>query len=159
MWNGVRTFNRMLVALETALVGGLVSTVCVVVLLQVGMRYLFAYPNPWSEEVSRYCFIWLSMLGASLAVEHRSHFAFDQVTRGLAVRSRSLVHGLATLWVLGFALFLVGSGIALILLVLPERSPALNLPIAWVYAAVPVSGALMAVHVLAGLGPAAESGD
>ena len=69
------------------------------------------------------------------------------------------MHGLATLWVLGFALFLVGSGIALILLVLPERSPALNLPIAWVYAAVPVSGALMAVHVLAGLGPAAESGD
>ena len=45
MWNGVRTFNRMLVALETALVGGLVSTVCVVVLLQVGMRYLFAYPQ------------------------------------------------------------------------------------------------------------------
>ena len=81
MTRRLRAVNRVLVRLETCAAGGLVITVAVVVLLQVLMRYLFAYPNPWSEEVSRFCFIWMSLLGASLAVEHRAHFGFDQVTK------------------------------------------------------------------------------
>ncbi|SVB47959.1 uncharacterized protein METZ01_LOCUS200813, partial [marine metagenome] len=73
----LKTLNRLLVVIETYTVVGLLVTVSVVVLLQVGMRYLFAYPNPWSEEVSRFCFIWMSLIGASLAVERRAHFGFD----------------------------------------------------------------------------------
>ncbi len=150
MTRRLQALNRVLVSLETYAVGGLVMTVAVVVLLQVLMRYLFAYPNPWSEEVSRFCFIWMSLLGASLAVEHRAHFGFDQLTKGLAPRARSAVKTFANTVVLMFALLLVTTGIALMDLTLGERSAALNLPIALVYAAVPVSGVLMVIHMLAG---------
>ncbi len=146
----LRAVNRVLVRLETYAVGGLVITVAVVVLLQVLMRYLFAYPNPWSEEVSRFCFIWMSLLGASLAVEHRAHFGFDQVTKGLFPRAKRAVETFAGAVVLMFALLLVATGIALMDLTMGERSPALNLPVALVYAAAPVSGALMVIHMLAG---------
>ena len=142
--------NRALVAFETSAVGALLIAVCVVVLLQVLMRYLFAYPNPWSEEVSRFCFIWLSLLGASLAVEHRAHFGFDQVTKALAPRAKRVVERFAGAVVLLFSLLLIGTGIALMDLTLGERSPALNLPVALVYAAAPVSGVLMVVHMVAG---------
>ncbi len=145
----LKALNRILVSLEAFAAGGLVLTVSVVVLLQVGMRYLFAYPNPWSEEVSRFCFIWMSMLGASLAVEHRAHFGFDQVTKGLAPRWKSAVETFAAAVVFLFALLLIATGIALMGLTMGERSSALNLPIALVYAAVPVSGALMVLHLLA----------
>lgn len=145
-----RALNRALVTLETWAAGGLLVTVCAVVLLQVLMRYLFAQPNPWSEEVSRFCFIWLSLLGASLAVEHRAHFRFEQVTKKLAPRARRVVEAGARMAVLIFSLLLIGTGIALIDLTAGERSPALNLPIALVYAAAPVSGALMVVHMVAG---------
>lgn len=148
--------NRALVALETRTAGALVITVAVVVLLQVLMRYLFAYPNPWSEEVSRFCFVWLSLLGASLAVEHRAHFGFDQVTRKLDPRMKRVVETGAELVVLTFAVLLIGTGVALMDLTMGERSPALNLPVALVYAAAPVSGALMVVHMLAGWADAAE---
>ena len=144
-------------------------TVCVVVLLQVLMRYVFAYPNPWSEEVSRFCFIWMSLLGASLAVEHRAHFGFDQFTKGLAPRVKSAVGTFANAVVLMFSLLLVATGIGLMDLTLGERSAALNLPIALVYAAVPVSGVLMVIHMLAGsaripptpphVGPSSEGAD
>ena len=150
MRHGLRTLNRRLVALETMAAGGLIVAVCAVVLLPVGMRYLFAYPNPWSEEVSRFCFIWVSMLGASLAVEHRAHFRFDQVTSGLAPRLKSVVETFAAAVVLLVALVLVAMGISLMVLTMDERSSALNLPIAWVYAAVPVAGVLMVIHLLAG---------
>ena len=134
-------------------------TVSVVVLLQVLMRYLFAYPNPWSEEVSRFCFIWMSLLGASLAVEHRAHFGFDQLTKGLAPRAKSAVKTFANAVVLMFSLLLVATGIALMDLTLGERSSALNLPIALVYAAVPVSGVLMVIHMLAGSRRSSEVAD
>ena len=146
----LRAFNRVLVALETGAAGALVIAVCAVVLLQVAMRYLFAAPNPWSEEVSRFGFIWVSLLGASLAVERRTHFGFDQVARKLPPRARRMVEACAGAVVLAFALLLVGAGIALMALTAGERSAALNLPVALVYAAAPVSGALMTIHLLAG---------
>ena len=146
----MKRVNRILVAAETVAAGALVITVCVVVLLQVLMRYLFATPNPWSEELSRFAFIWVSLLGASLAVEHRAHFGFDQVTKKLAPPARRAVERTAWAVVLAFALLLIGTGIALMELTLGERSAALNVPIALVYAAAPVSGLLMAMHLLAG---------
>ncbi len=146
----LRGLNRALVALETWAAGGLLTTVAVVVLLQVLMRYLFAYPNPWSEEVSRFCFIWLSLLGASLAVEHRAHFGFHQVTKALAPPAKVVVERFAGAVVLLFSLLLIATGIALMGLTMGERSPALNLPVALVYAAAPVSGVLMVVHLLVG---------
>ena len=150
MTRRLRALNRVLVRIETCAVGGLLITVCAVVLLQVLMRYLFAYPNPWSEEVSRFCFIWLSLLGASLAVEHRAHFGFDQVTRALAPRAKRAVERCAGAVVLAFSLLLIGTGVALMDLTMGERSPALNLPVALVYAAAPVSGVLMVIHMVAG---------
>ncbi|MDE2877788.1 TRAP transporter small permease [Candidatus Palauibacter soopunensis] len=150
MTKRLQVFNGLLVRLETYAVGILVIAVCDVVLLQVLMRYLFAWPNPWSEEVSRFCFIWMSLLGASLAVAHRSHFRFDQVTGRLPPRAKKAVETSAAAIVLMFALLLIGAGIALMDLTMGERSAALNLPVALVYAAAPVSGVLMAIHMLAG---------
>ncbi len=155
----LEALNRTLVSLETYLVGGLVVAVSVVVLLQVLMRYLFTYPNPWSEEVSRFGLIWMSLLGASLAVEHRAHFGFDQLTRGLAPRAKGAVQAFANSVVLMFSLLLIASGIALMHLTLGERSSALNLPVALVYAAAPVSGVLMVVHMLAGSARPGARGD
>lgn len=154
----IRALNRVLVAAETCAAGALVIAVSVVVLLQVLMRYLFATPNPWSEEVSRFCFIWVSLLGASLAVERRAHFGFDQVTKKLASRTRRAVERFAWAVVLAFAVLLIGAGIALMDLTAGERSAALNLPIALVYAAAPVSGLLMAIHLLAGRPGDGETG-
>ncbi|MXW66696.1 MAG: TRAP transporter small permease [Gemmatimonadales bacterium] len=150
MTKRLRSLDRVLVTLETCAVGVLLIAVCDVVLLQVLMRYLFAWPNPWSEEVSRFCFIWLSLLGASLAVARRSHFSFDQVTGRLPPLAEKAVERVAAAVVLLFALVLIGTGIALMDLTMGERSAALNLPVALVYAAAPVSGVLMVIHLLVG---------
>ena len=140
--------NRGLVALETFVAGGLLLVVFLVVLSQVVMRYLFAQPNPWSEELSRFCFVWLSMLGASLAVERRSHFGFDQALKRLPPSRRRLARRAATVVVMMVSLLLVFPGLALVRLTVDQRSPALDLPMAWVYGAVPISGILMLIHLL-----------
>ena len=148
----VRRLNRRMVALEKAVAGSLVLAVFAVVLLQVTMRYLFEQPNPWSEELSRFCFIWLSMIGASLALESQSHFAFDLAVTKLPRRPRIWAHrcgtGIAT--AAAFGLIILGFG--LVHLAHGQRSAALDLPFAWVYASVPVAGILMLLHLAAGLG-------
>ena len=148
--DSLKTINRALVVLETALAGGLLLIVFLVVLSQVLMRYLFAYPNPWSEELSRFCFIWLSMLGAALAVERRSHFGFEQAVKRLSPTRRLWAERSAKALVMAVSLLLVISGLALVRLALGQHSPALDVPMAWVYAAVPVSGVLMLVHLSSG---------
>ncbi len=133
------------------LAGSLVLTVFVVVLLQVVMRYLFQRPNPWSEELSRFGFIWLSMLGAALAVELRTHFVFDQLVGRLRPKLQTLVRICSTAFVVALAVGLIVFGLDLVVLASSQRSPALNLPISWVYASVPVAGLLMLLHISAAL--------
>jgi TRAP-type C4-dicarboxylate transport system permease small subunit len=147
----LKRVNRRVVAVESLLAGSLVLTVFVVVLLQVVMRYLFERPNPWSEELSRFGFIWLSMLGAALAVELRTHFVFDQLVGRLRPKLQMLVRICSTAFIAAMAFGLVVLGLELVDLARSQRSPALNLRISWVYASVPVAGLLMLLHIAAAL--------
>ena len=52
------------------------------------MRYLFAQPSPWSEELSRFCLVWMAMLGAAIALARGSHFAFEAFVERLAACPR-----------------------------------------------------------------------
>jgi TRAP-type C4-dicarboxylate transport system permease small subunit len=146
----LKTINRSLVTIETTLAGGLLLVVFLTVFTQVLMRYLFSWPNPWSEELSRFCFIWLSMLGAALAVERRSHFGFDQAVKKLPLQWRRWARRVATSAVAAVSLLLIGAGLALVRLTGGQHSPALDVPMSWVYAAVPISGLLMLIHLLSG---------
>ena len=150
MLRALKKVNRVLVALETALAGGLLFVVFLVVLTQVLMRYGFGWPNPWSEELSRFCFIWLSMLGAALAVERKSHFGFDQAVRKLSPEQYRWARRFATAAVAAVSALLIVSGLALVQLTGAQYSPALDIPMSWVYASVPVSGFLMLIHLTSG---------
>jgi TRAP-type C4-dicarboxylate transport system permease small subunit len=147
----LKRVNRGAVAAERLLAGSLVFAVFAVVLLQVIMRYVFARPNPWTEELSRFGFIWLSMLGAALAAELGTHFVFDQLVSLLRPRLGMLIRLCSTALVAVMAIGLVVLGIDLVLLASTQRSPALNLPISWIYASVPVAGLLMLLHIAAAL--------
>ena len=147
----VKRFNRWLVMFEKAVAGSLLLAVFAVVLLQVIMRYLFERPNPWSEELSRFCFIWLSMIGASLALESQSHFTFDLAVTKLPYLLRIWVYRFSSSIVVAGTIGLIGLGFGLVHLVDGQRSAALDLPLSWVYLSVPVAGIFMLLHLVAGL--------
>lgn len=135
-----RLFDRVLPGLAAALTGGMT----VVVFLQVVARYVVQYPLPWSEELARYLFIWASLLGAAIAVHRGGH-----ISLGLLPTERwtRLELGLR-LGLTAFVVVLVVEGGRLVVLTAGQPSPALGVPMASVYAAVPVSAALMGVALL-----------
>ena len=73
-------------------------------MLQVVARYVFNSPFTWSEELSRYLFIWLSFLGAWWAWIRREHLGIDALPHALPVHLRRILMRFIEATVLVFAL-------------------------------------------------------
>ena len=75
----------------------LIAILIVPVTMQILARFSDRVPNYiWTEEMARFCLIWIIMLGASVAVRDSAHFDVDVLPHpktpfGLAV-SRMVVH-------------------------------------------------------------------
>lgn len=118
-----------------------------VVTAQVISRYVFGNPFTWTEELGRYTFVWLSMLGMTIAIKYGSHIALDILVKKLrGVPQKSLMI-LNHLFVLTFAVILTYSGMNIVQLGTKQSSPSLGLPMEFVYIVIPISGILMMYFV------------
>ena len=97
---------RMLQLLITLLMGVLILPI----ILQIVSRFSPAIPHfIWTEEIARFCFIWVIMIGAMIGVRDSSHFSLDLFAtprnqRGLAI-SRIWVHAAMLLVAFTFVWF------------------------------------------------------
>ena len=119
------------------------------VFAQVVMRYVFRNSLSWSEELTRYLFLWMSWVGASYAVRCRSHFRVTMFADMLKGRARDAYELLILLIWLGFSVFLTyqGAKISLFLWHRGQLSAAMEIPMALAYASVPVGCALMTLRL------------
>ena len=109
-------------------------------------RYALGAQAAWTEELARFLLIWIGLLGAAYVSGQRAHLNIDLLPQRLAPPQRRHLERLTAVLVGGFALVvLVLGGGRLIFIVesLGQRSPALRLPIGWVYAVLPISGLLV----------------
>ena len=125
-----------------------VVVMTIVVLLQVIYRYLLMQPLHWSEELARYLFVWISILGAALSVHRRGHFGMDFFFKMLPLRWRPSFASFIFLLMGIVVMVLLVQGIILVQKTADQQSPAMEISMGWAYASVPVGAALMAVHLL-----------
>ena len=134
---------------EYLLVGSLAFNV-VLVFFQVVMRYVFQNSLSWSEELARYIFHWQTWLGASYAVKEHRHLRVEMLADRFKGRAR-LVFELFVLVVwFGFSGFLAYQGYQMtsFLVQSGQTSAAMQIPISWAYASVPVGCGLMALRLV-----------
>lgn len=117
--------------------------------LQVIFRYVFQIGLTWSEEVSRFAFVWFVYISASLATQRGTHIRVTLFLRWFP-GGRNLALLLADAIWISFNLFVVAAGILLIqrTLAFPVYSTALFLPLAWLYSVVPLAHALMILRIV-----------
>lgn len=127
---------------------GLFALLLIPVTLQILARYLDFVPRYiWTEEVARFCFIWIIMLGAMIAVRHDSHFDVDLLpkprTEAAKGRAQFLVHVVMFI----FAVCFVYYGIEFAQEGSIQTSEISELPMLAIYIAWPMAGVVWALFL------------
>jgi len=138
----------------TKVLGGamalLLAAMAFIVVLSVVFRYVLNDSLTWSEELIRYMDAWLVFMG--LAVAHRigGHVRITLLFDLTPARFRRLPEAFSEAIVLILLLVIAYFGTQLVLANFDrnQMTPALRIPIAWVYLAVPLGVALMALQSL-----------
>lgn len=108
--------------------------IVVIMGIQVIMRYVFKSSLKWSEEVSRYLFIWMVFIGMSYAIKQKSHMRIDMLEHFFPKLQKGLEF-LADFCFFIFAAYMIGPGITVIksLITTGQTSPAAEIPMYIVY--------------------------
>jgi TRAP-type C4-dicarboxylate transport system permease small subunit len=113
---------------------------------QVVTRYVFNASQGWTEETARYAFIWLNILGATIAVKHRGSPAVDLIQSLLPKKAQKGLGFIIRLLILYCAVIMIIYGVQLVLMTGGQLSSAARVPMQLVFAAVPLGGIGIFVH-------------
>lgn len=107
----------------------------------------------WSEELARYCFIWLVYIGISYGVKKQRHVKVDVLLLLLKQKGQIILNIIANLFFMAFAVFVViyGYDIANQLLQFGQKSPANQIPMGLVYMATPIGMGLTIIRLIQNL--------
>lgn len=126
------------------------SLVAMVVMVfgNVVLRYGFNSGILISEEMSRYCFIWLTYIGAMIAMREREHLGVDTLVKRLPRRGKKLCLFLSEAMMLGVnVLFFIGTW-KMHELQVTNISPVVGISMIWVYGIGYVVAVVMALFNL-----------
>jgi len=127
--------------LLSVLLGASVAILIVPVTLQMISRLTGLIPAwIWTEEMARFFFIWMVMLGAMIGVRDGSHFDVD-VWPELKPRANAALRIVSMVFVLVFGLVFVWYGIKFVQFGWNQSSELAELPMAWIFVAWPLTGA------------------
>jgi TRAP-type C4-dicarboxylate transport system permease small subunit len=117
-------------------------------LYQVTTRFVFGNPSTWSEVITRTAMIWSVFTGVAVAFRHGAMIAVEIIQQALPPR-------------LGLALFMVANGLSVLFFsilfwqgwamaerVAKQKLAALDISIAWAYAALPVGSVFIVIAIL-----------
>lgn len=119
-----------------------------VTFLQVVFRYLLSTSFGWIDEASRYGFIWMVCLAASIGARHGTHMAITLLEEMVPQSFRRLLRLLGDLGLIAFALLIGFGGWELMGLNMTSLTPALQIPIAYVQAILPIFAVLTTLFAI-----------
>ena len=140
----LRRINRAIYRALQVAVTLLMGLLIVPVSLQIFSRYIGLIPRYiWTEEVARFCLIWIIMLGAMVAVRDGTHFDVDVLPKPKTARGRMaarlVVHAAMALVALTFVWF----GYRFAEFGYDQTSELTGLNMASIHVAWPVAGLVM----------------
>jgi TRAP-type C4-dicarboxylate transport system permease small subunit len=145
-------WRRFTAAYATFLTWLLAASVAILVFpvsLQIFSRFTELLPHYiWTEEMARFCLVWMIMLGAMLGVREGTHFIVD-VFPSATGRFGALLNLFASLAVLVFALIFAWFGVEYTRFAWNRTSELADLPLWMIHVAWPITGVTWLVFLVA----------
>lgn len=131
-----------------------ISTFAIVVMIllvfcvtwQVFSRYVLQMPSTVTDEIARFSMIWVGLLGAAYTVGLQKHLSIDLFTHNLPPRKKAISNIFINICIIGFSLgVMIFGGLTLVsnIYATGQISPSMQIPMAYVYISLPLSGILM----------------
>jgi TRAP-type C4-dicarboxylate transport system, small permease component len=140
--------ERVVVWFEKTLAVCFLTIMIMAVGTQVLSRYFLPVPVSWTEELARYSLIWLTFIGASMAIHSKGHFVLNVILNKMAPKIKYAIQ-IGILLLLGAFLAVNAYSSAAILKVLQyQTSAALQIPMSYVYLSMPVASIFMLIHII-----------
>lgn len=130
----------------------LLAVISVVMITQVIARYVFNNSLSWTEELSRYCFIWFNCLGATVLTKTHAHARVSVIDSLFKTpRSQHIYWVCIYIVALAVSVLFIVTGCIIAYTVRTQITPALGISKAIVYAGAPVAGIGMLIHTISHL--------
>jgi len=134
-----------------AVIGVVLAIMVVLVFGNVVLRYGFNSGITISEEASRYLFIWLTFIGAVIAMHEHAHLGVDSLVRALPRKGKLFCVVASDLLMLGAVGLLFHGSWKQTLINMSTKSPVAQVPLALIYVAGLVASVMMGVLILRNL--------
>jgi len=129
----------------------LMAAIVLDVTWQIFTRFIMQDPSSFTEELAGFLLIWIGLLGASYALYTRAHLGIDVLTQRISQEKRHLAEIGIYLLVLIFAFFIPfygGVNLVNITFTLEQISPAMGIPMGYVYLVLPLTGVMMIYYCI-----------
>lgn len=146
-----RTLKKLSAAADFAVlktVTFLIAAMIITITMQILSRTL-AQAFTWTEELSRYLLVWSTFLGATLAYKRGMHISVTFVADSFPEKAKKILFILNLLLSILFFSLAVYNGFSLMAMQIFQVSPAMQLPMRWIYLVIPASFIIMSIHALA----------
>ena len=140
--SALRLLDRALDGLLFLTLGGMAG----VVFVNVFFRFVVRNSLSWADEMAQVLMVWLTFLGAAVAMRDRMHYAFDYLVRNLPAGVRRIVVLGGHVLCIGMTLLLIYWSAKVTLLITAWIMPATGMPRSWVYAACPVGSLFILIY-------------
>src|SRR4030042_6416370 len=116
------------------------TMIFVIICFAVFARYLVNYVPSWSEEVPRYLLVWISFLGAALAVKYKEHISLDFFFNMMPIRARQVGHIILNVLIAIVGVIMFVFGIGMVDQFGNDLMESIWVKNFWFYIAMPISG-------------------
>jgi TRAP-type C4-dicarboxylate transport system permease small subunit len=139
--SGFMQFNRWLLIVMLAVMS-------VIIFANVTLRYTTSQSIEWAEEVARHLMIWLTFIGCGPVLRYGGHIAIENLQDALPNRVSQALRALIALLMTGFCIFCIVTGLDYMDRTQYQSTPATQISMAWIYAALPIGMTMTLIHWL-----------
>jgi len=126
---------------------GFLIVMVVIIFLQIVSRIVIQSSFSWTEELARFLMIWLTFLGAAFSFQHGAHIGISMLTDKLPKKVSAIITLLVGILCSVLFVILTVKGFELVGKSANQTSPAMRIPMSYVYSVIPISGVLLTLNV------------
>ncbi|MBD1383340.1 TRAP transporter small permease [Metabacillus arenae] len=123
------------------------SIMCSAVIIGVLAR-LFNFSIVWTDELSRYSFIWVVFIGSAAVLKRKKHITIEFLSVVVPKKTLKYLNTLIGICLISIFLVLIRFGILVTADTWSVPTTSLGIPTGLIYVVVPISGVLMTVYTI-----------